>query len=128
MMSKQEFLKRAKDTFEKCFSLMEKKNADYGADSDPFKNFRMSVQVKVEPARGILVRTSDKISRISNLLDKEPAVVSESIHDTIQDAINYLVILDNLIAEQEYEYLKEPARPSTFLNDRGETNEVLLRR
>lgn len=119
MMSKQEFLKRAKDTFEKCFSLMEKKNADYGADNDPFKNFRMSVQVKVDPARGILVRTSDKISRISNLLDKEPAVVSESIHDTIQDAINYLVILDNLIAEQEYEYLKEPARPSSFLNDRS---------
>ena len=101
-MTKEEFLERSKAIFETCFSIMEKKNADYGADNDPFKNFRMSVQVKVEPTRGILVRTSDKISRISNLLDKEPEVVSESIHDTIQDAINYLVILDNLIAEGEY--------------------------
>lgn len=116
-MSKETFLTRAKATFEKCFSVLEKKNADYGADSDPFKNFRMSVQVKVEPARGILVRLSDKVSRVSNLLDKEPAVVSESIHDTIEDAINYLVILDNLIAEQE-EHVSAFNAISSIVNER----------
>ena len=53
----------------------------------------MSVQVGVTPERGLLVRISDKISRISNLLDKEAAVKDESISDSIDDAINYLAIL-----------------------------------
>ena len=47
------------------------KNKDYAENDSPFKNFRMSEQVGVDPARAILVRISDKLSRISNLLDRE---------------------------------------------------------
>lgn len=91
-MTKKEFFRNLEGTFEDCVELSKLKNADY-ADEDPFKNFRMSVQVGVSPERAILVRLSDKISRISRLLDKEPSVCTERIEDTILDGINYLAIL-----------------------------------
>lgn len=92
-MTKEEFLKDLESTFKICHSISVKKNADYSVNTDPFSNFRMSTQVGVDPARAILVRISDKISRISNLLDKEASVKDESIGDSIMDSINYLAIL-----------------------------------
>jgi hypothetical protein len=92
-MTTEEFLDNIKDTFDICLSMAILKNKDYAWEWDPFRNFNMSNQVWVSPERAILVRLSDKISRISNLLSKNPDVKSESIKDTIQDSINYLAIL-----------------------------------
>jgi len=80
-------------TFEQCLQIAKRKTQDYATQQDPFKNFRNSKVVGVKPSRGILVRILDKISRISNLIDKNAAVKDESIEDTINDAINYLAIL-----------------------------------
>ena len=91
-MNTEKFLENIKLTFEEAYNLIVIKNKDY-ADQDPFKNFRMSQQVGVEPARAILVRISDKLSRVSNLLDKEPSVSNERIEDTLNDIINYSAIL-----------------------------------
>jgi hypothetical protein len=49
--------------------------------------------VGVPIARAILVRMTDKMSRISNLLDKENSVKDEKIEDSIYDLINYAAIL-----------------------------------
>lgn len=89
---KEQFFKDLETTFKICLEIAKKKNADY-ADEDPFKNFRMSMQVGVEPSRAILVRISDKLSRVSNLLDKEASVGDERIEDTLHDIINYCAIL-----------------------------------
>ena len=70
------------------------KNKDYAENDSPFKNFRMSEQVGVDPARAILVRISDKLSRISNLLDREAEVKDERLEDSCIDAINYFAILN----------------------------------
>ena len=80
-------------TFDRCLELAGRKNADYAGADDPFRNFRGSVTVGVPVERAMLVRLMDKINRISNLLDKEPAVVGESLDDSIEDAINYLALL-----------------------------------
>ena len=82
-----------KMTLIECISILEKKNADYASESDPLKNFNASEIVGVDRERAILVRIMDKISRISNLLDRDPLVKDESLEDTINDAINYLAIL-----------------------------------
>src|SRR5262245_42124831 len=44
------------------------KNADYANSHDPFKNFKATTAIGVGPERAMLVRMTDKVSRISNLL------------------------------------------------------------
>ncbi len=70
------------------------KNADYAVTEDPFRNFKMVEKLGItDVPRGILVRMSDKVSRIINLLDKEASVKDESINDTLIDLANYTIIL-----------------------------------
>lgn len=88
-------------TFNGCLEIAIKKNQDYAGTGDPFKNFRGSEFVKVDPKRAILVRTMDKISRISNLIDTNAQVKNESINDTLDDAINYLAILKSYINNEK---------------------------
>lgn len=95
-MNNSQFIESMIQTFGDCIETAKKKNQDYAGDADPFANFS-----KVETfgicsvETGILVRITDKMARISNLLssDKDPAVIDESIDDTIMDAINYFAIL-----------------------------------
>jgi hypothetical protein len=77
--------------------IMAAKNSDYGsAAGDPFRNFAAF------GAFGILVRLSDKMSRLRTFVEKaqqgkEMAVKDEKWEDTLIDAINYLVLLDGYI-------------------------------
>ncbi len=96
-MTQQQFIDNLSQTFDDCLAIAEKKNKDYAGNGDPFKNFNNSLLVGVDPARAILVRITDKISRIGNLLDKPGEVTDENIDDSIRDAINYLAILGVLI-------------------------------
>lgn len=95
------FLRELEKTFAECLEIAKRKNADYAEQGDPFKNFKMSTQVGVAPERAILVRISDKISRVSNLLDKENSVMDERIEDTLHDIINYCAILKALITNNK---------------------------
>jgi len=85
--------------FVRCLTIAEKKNADYTGGGDPYRNFRHAVLVGVPVARGILVRITDKLARISALLDRPPAVAGEALTDSIDDAINYLAILGAWLEE-----------------------------
>lgn len=69
--------------------VMESKNRDYGADEDPFRNFRSF------GAYGILVRLSDKLARMRGYVERggDLKVRDESFEDTGIDAINYVVLL-----------------------------------
>lgn len=70
-----------------------KKRAGYSPGADPFANFRKSQMFGVSPLTGILVRVTDKLSRIASLLSN-PAndQVGESLRETLLDAGNYLLI------------------------------------
>lgn len=80
-------------TFNECLSIAEKKNSDYSPGENPFRNFENTYLAGVKPERGILVRMIDKLSRISNLLDRKEVVTDEKITDTLNDLINYTAIL-----------------------------------
>ncbi len=101
------FLKHLEETFHTCLNIAKRKNQDYANSGDPFKNFNMSHQVGVDPKRAILVRISDKLSRISNLLDREHAVNDERIEDTINDVINYFAILKAKIYDEQTEVCED---------------------
>ena len=92
-MNTQQFLTSIETTFRACLEIARAKNQDYAGLDDPFRNFRNALTVGVSVERGIMVRIMDKISRISNLLDKEAVVKDEKLEDTILDAVNYLSIL-----------------------------------
>lgn len=92
-MTREEFVKNLEDTYKKCLETVKIKNQDYAGDGDPWANFRLAKLLHIDVERAILLRIADKIARISNLIDKPPAVTDEKMEDTIEDCINYLAIL-----------------------------------
>jgi hypothetical protein len=88
-------LESSTNLFKNNLEIMRAKNADYSGNVDDLKNFRLSAETaNISIQQGILVRLMDKMARIGNLLQKDPEVKSESINDTISDAVNYLAILN----------------------------------
>ena len=87
------FLARLQELSDENVQTAIRKNGDYANPEDPFANFRDCEALGVSIERGILVRMSDKMRRVSNLLDKEPLVTDESIADTLSDLANYALIL-----------------------------------
>ena len=83
--------------------LSEAKNNDYASPDmyslDPhrvFRNFRVCELLGIcSTEQGFLVRLTDKISRLTNLLkpEHEQAVKDESIDDTLLDVVNYAILL-----------------------------------
>lgn len=106
-MTKEEFFKQLKNNYDNSIAIMEKKNGDYAGDFDPFKNFRKCESFGVTTAKGMLVRITDKLSRIENLLDKPPEVVEESLSDTLTDLMSYTNILKTWIDNENMFNKKE---------------------
>lgn len=101
-MRKSDMLACQISTFTECRDLLIAKNADYaGEREDALANFKMCDTLGITgPAQGVLVRLSDKMMRIINLLKSgKAAVPTEKVEDTINDAINYLVILKAILQE-----------------------------
>lgn len=93
-MSRKDFLKLMRLNVEADLGISEKKNSDYADSEDPFQNFRGVERWGVcTVEQGLMVRISDKMQRVSNLLKREAMVSDESIVDTLSDARNYLNIL-----------------------------------
>jgi len=83
-------------------AILKQKNADYsGANNDPFKNFKACNLYGITTEQGLLVRMSDKMMRVSNLLTKDNEVKDESIKDTLKDLSNYALILLAYIEDNE---------------------------
>lgn len=83
----------------------DRKNQDYANPTDPFANFRACEKAGISMVDGIYTRMSDKWERITNLIakqrqDVQPAVVGESLADTLIDLANYAIILRIALDEQ----------------------------
>lgn len=96
-MTHKEYIEHISKVFAEALEVTQKKNADYANPDDAFFNFKHSAFAKVSMERGVLVRLFDKMSRISNLIDRDNKVKDESVRDTIRDAIVYLGILDAML-------------------------------
>ena len=78
--------------------LHSRKNHDYARDGEPFSNFNRARSFGVEPWRGVLVRMSDKWSRIEELSNgKTPK--NESLRDSLVDNAVYSLICVLLLDE-----------------------------
>lgn len=85
-------LETIEETFEECKKLLIAKNKDY-AGEDFFKNLKACETFGVNAQLGIIVRMTDKLSRLSNLVETEPHVTDEKFEDTARDMINYCALL-----------------------------------
>lgn len=90
--------KKIKSVGDGITNLLLKKNSDYGATA--LKSPRLCT--KLAPREGLLVRMSDKISRLENLLNNpESQQVEESIDDTIRDLAGYCILYLSCTDEKE---------------------------
>ncbi len=80
-------------------ALHDKKNADYAQDADPLSNFRQAEGFGIPAWKGVLVRMSDKWSRIQELSNgKTPQ--NESLRDSLIDLAVYSLI-DIILLEED---------------------------
>lgn len=78
--------------------LMEAKNHDYSGgadDTEPFLNFTRVEKLGITTTeKGMLVRMTDKLSRLITLVDgNQVKVKDETLKDTVIDVINYSILL-----------------------------------
>lgn len=100
-MTTDQFLKAIEKTYADGVNIIKAKNKDYSTATNPFRNFEYASYVNVSVEDAIMVRISDKIARIANLMHQDGrAVMDERIEDTILDCINYLAILKTYLDDQ----------------------------
>jgi hypothetical protein len=101
-MTQEEYLQFHEAICGMARSLSQRKNTDYAAPtrkSTPYAVFANFMQCETLGITGVeqgfLVRLSDKFSRLCNLLEPSHVqqVKDESVDDTIQDIINYVILL-----------------------------------
>jgi len=93
--NQEEFLKRFKEITDKMLEITTAKNKDYSGSNLAFKNFEtinFLTDWKITAEQWFLVRMTDKISRIANLIDTENAVADEKITDTLLDLATYAIL------------------------------------
>lgn len=88
------------DLIEEIKRLHESKNHDYAQDADPLSNLRRSEAFGVPAWKGVLVRLTDKWSRIEQLASgKTPK--HESLRDSLIDNAVYSLLAIILLDEQK---------------------------
>ncbi len=93
--SQTKFLTRLAQLYDNNVQISSRKNSDYAGEDDPFANFRVCEALGIPAEVGLLVRMTDKLSRISNLIKPgvTAKVADESVLDTLADLANYSMIL-----------------------------------
>lgn len=99
--SQKEFIDRLCQLYDNNVDISKNKNSDYAGISDPFANFKACEMLGIPAEEGIIVRMTDKLMRISNLLKRSAKVKDESILDTLSDLANYSMILRMLIESRQ---------------------------
>lgn len=113
-MKRDELLTMHGELCQRARDLMDKKNRDYAGNDglEPFANFtRVESMGICSTEKGMLVRMTDKLSRLSSFFESETFhVKDESFEDTIVDIVNYAVLI--------YAYRKDNEKKKNQNNDK----------
>lgn len=83
-------------------SLHRRKNLNYANSKDPLSNFRASEEFGIAAWKAVLVRMSDKYSRLVQLAQGKPDLVGESFQDTLLDLASCSIICAILLDEKTF--------------------------
>lgn len=104
-MTREELLKCHTELTKKAHELMKRKNADYAgrSGSEPFANFTRCESMGIcTTEAGMLVRMTDKLSRLSSFVEAGVfQVQDESLEDTCVDIINYAILFHSYIQDKK---------------------------
>ena len=104
-MTRDELLKSHNELTKKAHELMKRKNADQAgkAGTEPFANFtRCEAMGICNTEAGMLVRMTDKLSRLSSFVEAGAfQVKDESLEDTCVDIINYAVLFHSFVQDKK---------------------------
>lgn len=96
-MNSKEFIEFHAQFCKSMNDIVKAKNQDYsgGGDSYAFNNFTMVEKMGISSTeQGFLTRMTDKLMRISNLVNNGSAAVKdEAIEDTLADLANYSILM-----------------------------------
>lgn len=82
--------------------LHSRKNHDYAGSGSPLRNFYKSKEMGVSPFTGVMVRLSDKWSRIESFMKQGILEVkNESVEDTLLDNAVYSLLAILLLREEK---------------------------
>lgn len=118
-MTREEVLVLHEQLTAKGREIMKGKSHDYSKEHWS-QNFRTCEAIGLcSSEQGILVRITDKVSRMASLLTKEAKVKDESFEDTAVDLINYVILLLALRKENnEGQMVGRPGVAADFLLSR----------
>lgn len=91
-MTQSEYLAEFQKLCERELELTTRKNADYADDGNAFANFEIIEHLscgRISTAQGFVVRMSDKMQRIVNLISRPNQVPDEKLEDTLFDLAVY---------------------------------------
>ena len=80
--------------------LHDKKQQDYGTDTDPFANVRASEDFGIPAWLGCLIRMNDKVQRLKTYC-KKGTLSNEGVEDSLRDLAVYSLIALCLFQESE---------------------------
>lgn len=108
LMNRPELLKLHDELCAEAKQIMEVKNHDYAGGKhthEPFANFtRVESMGITTTEKGLLVRMTDKMSRLSTFCQEGKFLVKdESLRDTILDTINYGILLYAYVRSKDHE-------------------------
>jgi hypothetical protein len=105
-MNAKQFIKLVKENANVRLAILDKKGHDYSEDADTLRNFKRlasickELEIDMSSADGVaLFFIILKVQRLCNLLMNEKKPMNESVIDSINDAINYLDLLNGILIE-----------------------------
>ena len=97
------------ELLEQMADMHSRKNHDYAGEADPLRNFKKAEQQAIEPWRGVLLRMSDKWSRLESFAKQDICYVKdESVEDTLIDNAIYS-LLAIILRREQIRKVAEPA-------------------
>jgi hypothetical protein len=92
-MTQDEYFEEFKAELLAMYKLTRAKNMDYAGAEDAFKNFKLIGHLGAATVeQGFVVRMSDKLQRIANLISRPNMVADEKIEDTCRDLSIYCIL------------------------------------
>jgi len=105
-MDQRRYLDEFKKLCEKEIEITTRKNSDYADANDAFANFKIIETLssgRISASEGFVVRMSDKLQRITNLIARDNQVLDESIEDTLLDLSIYCKLFRCYLASKRAE-------------------------